>query len=113
MSVRALSAQRVAVLVTFRVSRKVQMLKSLQKYAALSSPKAKVTRSNRVGCAKGQLSQDYSSAEKAALRSAGGLLPYFAWIAADDHYDDTNLVVDELGDGRCRVVAVDFEQAAK
>jgi hypothetical protein len=61
--------------------------------------------------AKGQFSRDYSSSEKAALRSAGGLLPFFVWIAAEDHYDDTNLVVDELGDGQCRVVAVDFEHA--
>lgn len=61
--------------------------------------------------AKGQFSRDYSLSEKAALRSAGGLLPYFVWIAAEDHYDDTNLVVDELGDGQCRVVAVDFEHA--
>ena len=52
MSVRALSAQRVAVPASFQVIREVQMLKSLQKYAALSSPKAKVTRSNRVGCAR-------------------------------------------------------------
>jgi hypothetical protein len=61
--------------------------------------------------AKGQFSQGYSSAETTALKSASGLLPYFAWIAAEDHYDDTNLVVDELGDGQCRITAIDFEHA--
>lgn len=61
--------------------------------------------------AKGQFSQGYSSAETTALKSASGLLPYFAWIEAEDHYDDTNLVVDELGDEQCRITAIDFKHA--
>jgi hypothetical protein len=49
--------------------------------------------------------------EIAALKAATGLLPFLAWISADDHYDDTNLVVDDLGDGHFRVMAIDFEHA--
>ena len=39
------------------------------------------------------------------------MLPFLAWISAEDHCEDDNLVVDDLGNGFCRVVAVDFEHA--
>lgn len=53
----------------------------------------------------------YSSAEAAALKAASGLLPFLAWIGAEDHNKDSDLVIDDLGDGRYRVVAIDFEHA--
>ena len=53
----------------------------------------------------------YSPAERAALKQASGLLPFLAWIAANDHCNDTNLVVDELENNHCRVLAIDFEHA--
>jgi hypothetical protein len=62
---------------------------------------------------KGALSdQPHSPAVKTALRQASGLLPFLAWIAANDHLDDdTNLVVDVLDNNHCRVLAMDFEHA--
>lgn len=53
----------------------------------------------------------YSPAEIVALRETSGLIPFLAWVSATDHNDDTNLVVDDLDEGRCRVVAIDFEHA--
>jgi hypothetical protein len=44
-------------------------------------------------------------AVRTALKRASGLLPFLAWIAADDHNDDTNLVVEELENDDCRVMA--------
>jgi len=52
MNVRSLSAQPRMFPVSFPVSKDGQQLKTQRNYAAVSSPKAKVTRSNRVGCAK-------------------------------------------------------------
>ncbi len=46
-----------------------------------------------------------------ALKQASGLLPFLAWIAAYDHFDDTNLVVDDLGGEALQVRAIDFEHA--
>jgi hypothetical protein len=37
-------------------------------------------------------------------------LAFLSWIGADDHYDDTNLVVDKYGVD-LRVAAIDFEHA--
>ena len=51
MSVRILSAQRALFLASFRAVEGGLVLKLLHKMGATSSPKAKVTRSNRVGCA--------------------------------------------------------------
>jgi hypothetical protein len=68
-------------------------------------------RSRPLATKEGFPQQDYSPAEKTALKRASGLLPFLAWIAADDHYDNTNLVVDELGNDLFHVVAIDFEHA--
>jgi hypothetical protein len=45
------------------------------------------------------------------LSVASGLLPFLAWIGSDDHTKDSNFVVDDLGNGRLRIVAIDFEHA--
>jgi hypothetical protein len=58
----------------------------------------------------GALSEVYAPAVNAGLRAASGLLSFLGWIGADDHYGDTNLVVDELANG-IRIVAIDFENA--
>lgn len=55
--------------------------------------------------------RDYSSCERDALSQASGLLPFLVWIADTDHFDDTNLVIDRLGNGTCRIGAIDFEHA--
>ena len=61
---------------------------------------------------KGELLQrEYSPNEKTALKRASCLLPFLAWIAANDHFDNTNLVVEEFGNDLCRIVAIDFEHA--
>ena len=36
---------------------------------------------------------------------------FLAWIAASDHFDNTNLVVDDLGGEALQVRAIDFEHA--
>jgi hypothetical protein len=59
---------------------------------------------------KQELSRDYCPTEKFALKAASGLLAFLVWIAANDHHDDTNLVVDDLGNN-LRIVAIDFEHA--
>jgi hypothetical protein len=41
------------------------------------------------------------------------LLPFLLWIGAEDHGDDTNLIVDCLAKGQLRVRAIDFEDAFK
>jgi hypothetical protein len=56
-------------------------------------------------------SHTYHPAVKVALRKASGLLPFLAWIAATDHHNDTNLVVDYLDDDTFRISAIDFEHA--
>jgi hypothetical protein len=55
--------------------------------------------------------REYSSAEIAALKTASGLIPFLVWIGATDHAKQSNFVVDDLGEGRSRVVAIDFEHA--
>lgn len=45
------------------------------------------------------------------LSMASRLLPFIAWIGDDDHFDDTNFVVEYLRCGAVRVVAIDFENA--
>jgi hypothetical protein len=39
--------------------------------------------------------QGFLPAVKSALERASGLLSFLVWIGAEDHYDDTNLVVEE------------------
>lgn len=46
-------------------------------------------------------------------RKACGLLPFLAWIAAPDHFDESNLVVDAMSQGKLRLRAVDFDEAFK
>jgi hypothetical protein len=53
----------------------------------------------------------YSPEERIGLRAASGLLPFLAWVAATDHNDDSNLVVEAWDDDRCGIVAVDFGDA--
>lgn len=55
--------------------------------------------------------REYSAQERTALRAASCLLPFLAWVAADDHNDDSNLVVEVQGDDIRRIVAVDFGDA--
>jgi hypothetical protein len=52
MSVRSLSAQPPGILGSFVEFRGLTVLKLYENCGRVSSPKAKVTRSNRVGCAK-------------------------------------------------------------
>ncbi len=72
MNVRRMSAQSQPILVSFPVSKDGQQLKTRKNYPAVSSPKAKVTRSNRVGCAS---SFDIPHNDNARLRRrlSGGL----------------------------------------
>ena len=53
----------------------------------------------------------FTAAEKVALKKSSGLLPFLAWVAATDHWDDTNFVVDVLEEDTLRVIAIDFENA--
>jgi hypothetical protein len=50
------------------------------------------------------------AAENRALRTVSGLLAFLAWIGATDHNDNTNLVIEVLGEEECRARAIDFEQ---
>lgn len=53
----------------------------------------------------------YSPDEQTALRAASGLLPFLAWVGADDHYKDENLVVDDLDPAGLNISAIDFDDA--
>jgi hypothetical protein len=57
--------------------------------------------------------QPYSSSEAEALSRASGLLPFLIWVGAEDHGDDTNLIIDKIGDGQIRIMAVDFDESLK
>ena len=46
-----------------------------------------------------------------AAKRASGLLPFLVWIAAYDLTDDTNLVVDQIGNGTVSIRAIDFGDA--
>jgi hypothetical protein len=52
-----------------------------------------------------------SSVRADAFREASGLLPLLAWIGAEDHNKAENFVVDDLGDNKVRIRAIDFEHA--
>jgi hypothetical protein len=64
------------------------------------------SRSRPLAAKDGVSEQVYPLAVRTALKRASGLLPFLAWIAADDHNDDTNLVVEELENDDCRVMAI-------
>jgi hypothetical protein len=67
---------------------------------------------SEVLASKEKLTRVYSVAERKALKLASGLLPFLAWVSADDHHgDDTNLVRDTIGEDEYRIVAIDFEHA--
>lgn len=55
--------------------------------------------------------REYLPEERMGLRAASGLLPFLAWVAATDHNDNSNLVVEARDGERCRIVAVDFADA--
>jgi hypothetical protein len=62
-------------------------------------------------CTDDEIERDFSPSEIAALKAASGLLPFLAWIGANDHNKHSNFVVDDLGNDLRRIVAIDFEDA--
>jgi hypothetical protein len=55
-------------------------------------------------------SNQYSAKEIEVLKTASGLIAFYVRIGATDN-KDSNLIVDDLGESRTRIVAIDFEHA--